>query len=385
MGDLKQQFMLRPGVVFLNHGSFGACPRPVFETYQSLQAELEQQPVEFMQRKLSGLLAEARSALGRFVGADPDDLVFVTNATTGISIIARALPLEPGDEVLSTDHEYGSVESTWQFVCQKRGAHYRQQSLRLPVASADEWVDTFWAGVTPRTRVITFSHITAPTALILPVEKLVRRAREAGITTVIDGAHAPGQVALDLSAIGADFYVGNCHKWMMAPKGAGFLFAHREHHGLLEPLIGPPVKRVEPSVLVANHQLYGTRDHSAALSVPAAIRFMEEHDWPAVRARCYEQICFARSAVEQLTRVPAVVPESPDWFSQMAVLPLPPCDPVALKQQLWSRFNIEIPTTSWEDQTFLRLSVQAYNSRADVEHLVNAVACLLPEVRGARE
>jgi len=215
---------------------------------------------------------------------------------------------------------------------------------------------------------------------MLPVEKLVRRAREAGITTVIDGAHAPGQVALDLSALGADFYVGNCHKWMMAPKGAGFIFARREHHDVLEPLMGPPAKKVKTSALVDNHQYYGTRDHSASLSVPAAIRFMEQNDWPAIRARCFEHICFARSAMQDVTGLDAVVPESADWFSQMAILPLPPCDGLALKKKLWERFNVEIPPITWQGMDFLRLSVQAYNSRDDIECLVDAVRTLLPEV-----
>jgi isopenicillin-N epimerase len=218
--DLRQAFLLRPGVIFLNHGSFGACPRPVFAAYQEWQRELEAQPVEFLGRRGRGLLAEARRALGAYVGAAADDLVYVPNSTFALNVVARALPLTPGDEVLATDHEYGAMERAWTFVCERRGARYVRQPVPVPCATEDEVVQAVWAGVTPRTRVLFLSHITSPTALIFPVAALVRRAREAGILTVIDGAHAPGQVPLDLGALGADFYVANCHKWLCAPKGS---------------------------------------------------------------------------------------------------------------------------------------------------------------------
>jgi isopenicillin-N epimerase len=381
LAGLRDQFLLRPGVVFLNHGSFGACPRDVFEAYQAWQLELERQPVEFVQRRSRELLHEARQALGDFVGADADDLVYVTNVTLGLNIVVRSLPLEPGDEVLTTDHEYGSLNSTWELVCAKRGAQYVHRTVNLPITSSEEVVDAIWSGVTDRTRVLFISHVTSPTALVFPVAELVRRAREAGIISVIDGAHAAGQLPLDLRALGADFYSANCHKWMMSPKGAGFLYARRDMQHLLEPLIGgrrgemPNVSR-----LVAEHQYQGTRDLAAFLSVPAAIQFMQDHDWPQVRQACHELVRHARQEVAELVGLPPVVPDGATWFAQMAVLPIPPCDLAALHNRLHDEYEIEIPATRWDGQQFVRLSVQGYNTRADVERLVEALGALLPEI-----
>ncbi|MBN1583297.1 MAG: aminotransferase class V-fold PLP-dependent enzyme [Anaerolineae bacterium] len=371
--DLRDLFLLRPNVVFLNHGSFGACPRPVFETYQAWQLELERQPVEFVQRRSTDLLAEARQALGAYIGADGDDLVYVTNVTIGLNIVARSLPLEPGDEVLTTDHEYGSLNRTWEFVCEKRGAHYIQRPVPLPIKSTEQVVDAIWSGVTDRTRVLFLSHITSPTALILPVEELIRRARAAGILTVIDGAHAAGQLPLDMAALGADFYSGNCHKWMMAPKGSAFLYARREMQPLLEPLIGGRKDDLQVSRLVDEHQYHGTRDLAAFLAVPAAIQFMHDHDWDAVRVRCHELVRHARDEVARLTGVPPVVPDAPDWFAQIAVLPIPACDMAALRAWLYDEHQIEIPVFTWHDHSLVRLSVQGYITREDVERLIEAI------------
>jgi len=379
--DLRSLFLLRPEVIFFNHGSFGACPRPVFEAYQRRQLELEQQPVEFLQRRLSDLLQESRQQLGTFLNADAEDLVFVTNVSLGLNIVARSLDLQPGDEVLSTDHEYGSLDRTWEWVCNKSGAHYIRRPIPLPIHSVDEVVDAVWSGVNERTRVLYCSHITSPTALTLPVEELVSRAREAGIITIIDGAHAAGQIPLDLPAIGADFYAANCHKWMMSPKGAGFLYACREKHDLLEPLIGGRAGTQSNSTrLLAEHQYQGTRDPASFISVSDAIKFMAQHDWPQVQQNCHQLARYAREKVAQLTGLPPVIPDSPRWFSQMALLPIPPCDAAELKRRLFEEYSVEIPITGHGDQRFLRISVQGYNSQADVDALVTALAALLPEV-----
>ncbi len=211
MPDLTELFLLRPDIIFLNHGSFGACPRPVFDEYQRWQRELERQPVEFLGRRFDGLLRAAREPLAQYVNCDPDELVYVPNATTGLNIVARSLALQPGDEILSTDHEYGALERTWTFLAEKTGAVYRRQPIPVPVTTADEFIERFWSGVTPRTRVIFLSHLTSPTALIFPVQELCRRAREVGILSIVDGAHTVGQIPLDLTALGADFYSSNCH------------------------------------------------------------------------------------------------------------------------------------------------------------------------------
>jgi isopenicillin-N epimerase len=198
---VKELFLLDPEIVFLNHGSFGACPRPVFEAYQRYQVELERNPVELLARRLPDLIGEARRGPAAYVDADPEGLVFVPNATAGVNMVARSLPLRPGDEVLASDREYGAADIVWCFVCERAGARY----VRRPP-------EQLWDAVTDRTRLISVSHVSSPTAEILPVEEICRRARAAGILTLVDGAHAPGQLALDLEALGADAYAGNCHR-----------------------------------------------------------------------------------------------------------------------------------------------------------------------------
>ncbi len=212
---LRDEFLLHPEVTFLNHGSFGACPRAVFERYQEWQLELERQPVLFLARRLEELLEEARAALGAYVGADPDDLVFVPNATAGVNVAAWAVGLQAGDEVLSTDLEYGALDLTWEHVCTDLGARYVRTPIGLPVESAEEIMERVWAGVGPRTRVLFLSHHTSGTALTLPVRELCGRARAHGIRSIVDGAHVPGHLPLDLRALDADYYAGNCHKWQL--------------------------------------------------------------------------------------------------------------------------------------------------------------------------
>jgi isopenicillin-N epimerase len=378
--NLRELFLLRPDITFLNHGSFGACPRPVFAAYQAWQLELERQPVEFLGRRFADLMREARAALGKYVGADPDELVFVPNATTGLNMIIRALPLQPGDEVLTTDHEYGALDRTWRFVCARRRARYIQQPIPLPLESPEQMIEALWAGVTPRTRVLFISQITSATAVIFPVAEIVRRARAAGLITVIDGAHAPGQIPLDLTALGADFGAFNCHKWMMAPKGSAFVYARREMQPLLAPLVvswGWESEHPTASRFIDEQEYQGTRDIAAYLTVPAAIQFMDDYGWDAVRGRCHELVREARERIAGVTGLAPVTPDSPAWFSQMAALPLPPCDPEALKARLYEEFKVEIPITRWDGRAWVRVSIQGYNTPADLDALVAALkACL---------
>jgi isopenicillin-N epimerase len=371
---LRDHFLLDPDVIFLNHGSFGACPRPVFETYQNWQLELERQPVEFLGRRHDALLDEARASLSQYVNADIDNLVFVPNATAGVNVVARSLSLQPGDEILTTDHEYGAINKTWEFVCQQTGACYVQHPIELPVSSPEAFVESFWSAVTPQTRVISISHITSPTALIFPIEEICRRAREAGILTIIDGAHAPGQIPVDLRAIDADFYSGNCHKWLSAPKGAAFLYARPEHHLMMQPSIISWGWSNEAS-FVSRIQAQGTRDLAAFLSVPAAIEFQAEHDWDAVRRDCHALAVGLVERMTALTGLPPIAPEN--WFNQMVALPLPPHDTDDLKRRLYDNYRIEVPLGTWNERQFTRVSIQGYNTQSDLDALVNALADLL--------
>lgn len=389
---LRDLFLLRPDVVFLNHGSFGARPRCVMEEYQRWQRELELQPVEFLGRRFAGVMRRAREVLAAYLGAQADDLVFVPNATTGLNVVARSLPLAPGDEVLTSNHEYGALDSTWRFVCASRGASYINRPVPLPVTSPEEVVQCIWAGVTSRTRVIFLSHITSPTALTFPVAELVSRAREASILTVIDGAHVPGQLPLDLDRLDADFYSGNLHKWLCAPAGSAFLHARREVQHLLKPLVVSwGWNRTEQlgelhdprhvaGRFVDEQEWQGTRDPSAYLAVPEAIRFQAEHDWPRVRAECHELLLEARRQIEELTGLPAFCPASSEWFSQMAAFPLPRCDAATLKRRLYDEYRVEVPIVEWNGLQMVRVSIQGYNTLEDVRALVAALAALLPEV-----
>ncbi len=309
--------------------------------------------------------------------------MFVPNATTGLNAVARSLRLGPGDEVLATDHEYGALDRTWTFVCEKRGARYVRRPLPLPIASAQETVEAVWCGVGNRTRVLFLSHVTSTTAIVLPVAELVRRARERGIVTVIDGAHAPGQVPLDLAALGADFYAGNCHKWMNAPKGSAFLYARRDMQPHVEPLVvswGWRSDRPGPSRFVDEHEWQGTRDVAAYLAVPAAIEFMREHDWPEVQRICHDLVAAARDRINAITGLPPLTPAGRNWFGQMATVALPRCDHEALQRRLFDEFAIEVPTFAWNGGSYLRVSVQAYNDESDVGALVHALSRLLPTV-----
>jgi isopenicillin-N epimerase len=385
VSDLCHLFLLDPDIIFLNHGSFGACPRPVFEAYQAWQLRLERQPVLFLGREFPELDRQARQSLSAYLGANADDLVYVPNATHGVNIVARSLHLEPGDEILTSDHEYGACDNTWRFLCQKSRARYLHQPIPLPVRSAEEIVEIFWQGVTPRTRLIFLSHLTSSTALRLPIEAICARAREVGILTLIDGAHAPGQINLGLPATGADFYTGNLHKWMMAPKGAAFLHARPEVQTLVEPLVVSWGYSATPettcgSAFVDQLTWTGTRDPAAALSVPAAIEFMQHHHWEEVRQACHDLL---RPVIERLTAHFGLVSFYPDppqgFFYQMGAVPLPDkTDVRSLKTRLYEEFRVEVPLIEWNGRKLMRISVQGYNTQADLDRLVQAVEALVP-------
>lgn len=388
MPSLKDLFLLDPEIHFLNHGSFGACPRPVFEVYQEWQCRLERQPVLFLARELAALDRQARQALAASLYTAADNLVFTANATQGVNIVARSLALGPGDEVLASDHEYRACDCAWEFACQKTGAAYRHQSIPLPARSSEELAEAFWQGVTPRTRVIFISHITSQTALCLPVESLCARARRAGILTVVDGAHAPGQLPLDLEAAGADWYVGNLHKWMLCPKGTGFLYARPEVQTLIEPLVvgwgyHPTPQNTRGSQFQDFLGWTGTIDPAASLSVPAALRFMQEHNWEQVRQDCHTLLRQALGRLCELVGMEPAYPLESSLYAQMGVAPLPPeTDLVALKTRLYDEYCVEVPIIEWNGRKFVRVSVQGYNMPDDLDALYTGLRALLPQVQG---
>jgi len=360
---VRSGFLLDPDVAYLNHGSYGACPEPVFAEYQRLQLELERAPTDFFTRRVftgfwgdddgSGELARARVTLATFLGARAQDLVFVPNATSGLNAVIRSLELGPGDEVLTTAHEYGAITRTWEFA-----------GARLVVCEPDGLADR----IGPRTRAVSVSHVTSPTAVVLPVEEICQAAREHGALAVIDGAHAPGQVPVDLAALGADVYAGNCHKWLCAPKGAGFLWARPELQAEIDPLVISWGYR-EDADFGERHGWQGTRDPAAYLAVPKAIEVHATFDHAAQRALADE----AERRLAELG-LPRVAGEPAPF---MRAVELPPCDPAELWRRLYDEFRVEVPVYEWAGCRLLRVSIGPYNDETDVDRLVAALRALL--------
>ena len=383
MNPLKSQFMLDPTITFLNHGSFGATPIPVFETYQSWQKRLEKQPVLFLGREYHNLLFQAREVLSPYVGTDVNDIVFIPNTTFGVNLIASSLKLNPGDEILASDHEYGACDYTWQFVCQKQGVTYRKQPISFPSNSFEEMTDQFWQGVNEKTKLIFLSHITSPTAIRFPIEMICAKAHAAGILTLVDGAHAPGQIPLNFLTLQTDFYTGNCHKWMLSPKGAGFLYAHPRSQHLIKPLIVSWGMHIDPvlssgSKFVDMLTWTGTHDPAAFLSVPAAIQFMHSNNWVDVSSKCHEELAAFLPVFSSITGKDHLYP-SDQQFGQMATIELPQLtDYIGIKNALYADFQIEIPVIAWNQHHFLRISYQVYNKISDLEKLYSALKDLIP-------
>jgi isopenicillin-N epimerase len=373
---MRERFLLDPEIAFLNHGSFGAAPRPVFEIYQAWQRQLEQEPVVFVACRVNTLLDAARAQLAGYVNAGADDISFVTNTTAGLNVIARSLPLDPGDEILTTNLEYGALNYTWDYLCGKSGAHYISQEISVPFTSPDAIVEELWSGVTERTRAIFLSHITSGTAVILPIKEICARARGAGILTIIDGAHVPGQIPLDLEDLGADIYAGNCHKWLCAPKGAAFLYVRPEQQDWVESLTISWGWR-PGHTFVSRNQLQGTRDASAFLAVPAAIDFQRQHQWDDVRAQCHAMLRDLRIRLHGRFGTSPIYGDDDDWYAQMAVITLPEGDHAGLQDRLLFDHQVEVPFTAHQDFRFVRVSVQGYTTLDDLDRLETALCAEL--------
>ena len=385
MTNFAPLFLLDPEVVFLNHGSYGACPKPIFQAYQDWQVTLERQPVEFLdsRRALSPRMEEVRRAMAGAMGAAPEDIVAQVNATQALNIVAQSLDLQPGDEILTTDHEYAALEKTWAYVAARSGARIVPVTIPLPLHDESAFTETVLAGMTARTRVLFLSHITSATAMRFPIERAVRAAREREIITVIDGAHTPGHIPLDLTELGADFYAGNCHKWLMAPKGAAFLHVRPEMQDRIRPLTishgwEPGHAGSDPgpfghSAFIDSLEVQGTRDPSAFLAIPAAYAFRAAHDWEQVARRCAAMAAETGARLARLTGLAPLCAE-PFRAPQMFAVRLPDCDPAALQRDLMARWKIEMPCYRWKEHCIARFSVQGYTTQAQLDLLVAALS-----------
>lgn len=381
MRSLKEEFLLDPAITYLNHGAYGATPRVVFERHLAWQRELEREPVDFLSRFGTERLAHSRAVLADYLDCERDDLVYVANGTTGLNIVARSLELGPGDELLTTDHEHGGVDRLFRFMAEKLGFTYVRHPVPLPVTTHEDFVESFWSAVTPRTRAILISHLTSPTALVFPVAEICARARARGILTIVDGSHVPGQLPLSLRRLDPDFYVGILHKWLCAPKGCAFLYGRRDVQDRLDPLIvswGWEPRNPGPSRFVEFHEWQGSRDISQFLSVPEAISFQAANDWDEVRRRCRALAMEARREISDLFGLEPFHPDLPEWHGQVACARLP--DGVD-DQKLFARLRfeemIDVSVDRFGGRPRVRISVQGYNDRSDIDRLLVALKKLL--------
>jgi isopenicillin-N epimerase len=373
---MKSQFLLDKNITFLNHGSFGACPKPIFEEYQRFQLELENEPVYFILKKQAEYLKVAKERLAIYIGCNANDFFFTPNPTFAINTIMRSLVLKEGDEILSTNHEYGAMDRTWNFYCKKSGAKYIRQNISLPVVSKEQILEEFWSGYTSKTKIIFLNQVSSATALIFPVKEICDKARELGLITIIDGAHVPGQMDLNITDLNPDFYTGTLHKWMLTPKGSSFLYVKQRFQEMLDPLVvGWGYESVSPgeSQFLDYQEYQGTRDISAFLCTPKVIGFLEENDWKAKAKECRKIVLNNYQRFCDLLGSEPICPINEGFLLQMASVPVKTSNPVGLKELLFNTYKIEIPVMTLNSDCFIRYSINAYNSQEDLDVLYNAL------------
>ena len=373
---LKSQFLLRDDVTYLNFGAYGACPKPIFERYQQYQLELEQEPVEFITGNGMQYLKESREALAVYLNCYPDDVVYVTNPSYAVNIVAKSFPFKEGDEVLTTNLEYGACDRTWNYYCNKKRAKYVRQKIKFPLQSKEDFIEQFFKGLTSKTKMVFISQITSSTGLRLPVEEICAMAKQKGLLTLVDGAHAPGQIPVDLNTLQSDFYTGACHKWMLTPKGSSFFYAARELQPMCDPLLiswGYNGAAPSHSQFLDYHQTQGTRDFSAFLTIPTAIEFMQENNWPAVAENCRRITLSNADRFCKLLNAEPLCYNKEDFIFQLCSTVIKTKQPEQLHRLLFDKYKIEIPVMVHEDLILLRYSFQGFNTQEDIDILYYAL------------
>lgn len=398
MTACRSDWTFHPDVTYLNHGSFGPPPHVVAEEHAVWTSRLNANPMDFFLRQFDSALENAAATLGQWIGAESRDLVFVDNATMAMNVVASSIPLEPGDEILLNDHEYGAVFRIWRAVCEQTGARIVSPTLGRSSGDAParfestaDIVDPIVGAITPRTRLIVISHITSPTAITFPVAELCRVGRERHIPVCVDGPHALGLLPVNLKQLDCDFYCASLHKWLSAPFGAGFLYVHRGwQNRVTAPLtswgrsLGGHGPRWQDSL-----NWLGTRNPAPFLSVPAAIQFLENAGLDAFRQQTHELARYCRGRLQPILGQAATVPDSPDWYTAMAAIPLPPDlarkgQPNAihpLQKRLWDHERLETLVTECHGHRYLRISCHLYTTRDDIDRLCEALPGHLDAVR----
>ncbi len=381
----REQMLLDPTVSNLNTGSFGPLPRVVFERVTELRRRLAEEPMDFLIRQAPPLLGEARRRLAAFLGAEPQRLVFTANVTAAVNIVAASLRLAAPGEILLTDHEYGAMHWCWERAAQRLGLTLRTFPLPTSPRSPADILDALRAALTERTRLLFFSHVLSPTGMVLPARAMCLEARRRGVLTVIDGAHAPAMIPLDLQSLECDFYGGNCHKWLLAPTGSGFLYLGRGAEDRLQPLQvswgwhHDRSRPDEPDEFGSTPRLRalefeGTRDLCPWLAVPAAIDFQAALGWEAIRERIAELARYTRERLGQSVGLPAATSCHPDLHGAMTAFRLPAgTGAVALRQRLWDQYRIEVPVIERPEGLLIRVSTHFFNQPEEIDRLAEAL------------
>ncbi|MDO9576738.1 MAG: aminotransferase class V-fold PLP-dependent enzyme [Candidatus Cloacimonadales bacterium] len=374
----KSDFLLNQEIIFFNNGSYGACPKTVFNKYQEWQRIIEFQPVEFFQKTLLPELKRSRQAIGDFINCQPNDLILVRNATYATNIVIRSLDLKKGDEVLVTNHEYGACLNAWEFWKKEKGFKLKEIKIELPLPDTTEIIRRIKSCLNPKTKVIFFSHISSKTAQLFPAEEICKLARENNIISIIDGAHSIGQCPLNIKEIDPDFYFSNIHKWLFAPKGTAFLYTRKELQSKVKPLItgwgwGPERELPSGSDYIDSNQFYGTADLSSFLTVEVSINFYKENKIEDLKKNCHELVEYFCREADKITVKKTLYNHFPDCL-MMAVIEVPTkYSVIELKELLYEKYRIEVPVIEWEGKLLIRISIQVFNTKDEVDYFLKVL------------
>ena len=371
---LKKLFMLDPDIIHLNHGSYGATPKPIFDSLVNWQKKLEENPTKHLGYDIYTHLERSRDYLAKYINCHKDDVAFFPNPSTALNTAIKSIDIKKGDEILSTNHEYGALDRTWKFICKNTGAKYIRQPISLPLSSKEDFLDSFIKGITQKTKIIFFSHITSSTGLIFPAEEICKIAKEKNIICIVDGAHVPGHINLDIKKLDPDIYTGACHKWMCSPKGTAFLYVKKELQKIIMPLViswGYDSDTPSHSQFLDYIQWQGTNDLSSYLTIPDTIKFLKKYEWTTIAEECKKLNIWARDEINSLLKIKAI--STSEFLGQMSSISIKSNDIIQDQINFYLKYKIQIPFIKWHDREFFRISIQAYNSKEDIVKLLEAL------------